>query len=65
MRMKSILPKMGNTSVPIDKKEEILELIWEQNAAGILNEITMRTYVAAESTYLSGLPNWQELIQYT
>ena len=64
-RMKSILPKMGNKSVPIDKKEEILELIWEQNAAGILNEITMRTYVAAESTYLSGLPNWQELIQYT
>lgn len=64
LRIKSILPYLGDPSVSIDVKEEILDFIVEQKAKGKIDHPSMRTYVAAEDLYRSGLPNWKELLQY-
>ena len=62
MRMKSILPHLGSKEVPVEAKEEILEFLQSVSRAGILNGVSMRTYVAAEDLYRSGLPNWKDLL---
>lgn len=62
LRMKSILPHLGSKDVPIDVKEEILEFLKNESSKGILTGVSMRTYVAAEDLYRSGMPNWKELL---
>lgn len=64
LRIKSILPYMGDKTVSIDVKEEILGFIMQQTAVGAIKAPNMRTYVAAEDLYRSGLPNWKELLDY-
>lgn len=61
-RMKSILPYMGDKSVPVEVKEEILEFLKEEFYKGELSSASMRTYVAAEDLYRSGLENWKDLL---
>lgn len=61
-RMKNILEHLGDKSVPINIKEEILEFLMSQSNKGIMDSVSMRTYVAAEDFYKSGLPNWRELV---
>lgn len=63
-RIKSVLPHLGDPNVDINVKEDILEFIKGQNASGALKEPSMRTFVAAEDTYKSGLPNWKDLLAY-
>jgi hypothetical protein len=63
-RMESILRDLGDSSVPFSTKQEILGFIKEQSSIGALSEVSMRTYVAAEDLYKSGLPNWKELLDY-
>lgn len=63
-RIESILDKLGDENVPIDAKKEILEFLKAKNMAGLLREPSMRTFVAAEDLYKSGLPNWRELLDY-
>lgn len=62
MRMKSILPHLGSKDVPVDAKEEILDYLKNVSRSGILTGVSMRTYVAAEDLYRSGLPNWKDLL---
>lgn len=63
-RMLSILDNVGDKSVPRDAKEMILDKLKAKNASGVLNGVSMRTYVAAEDLYKTGLPNWEDLIEY-
>ena len=64
LRMKSILQHLGDKSVPIDIKVEILGFLQAQTNKGLMTDVSMRTFVAAEDTYRSGLPNWKDLIDY-
>jgi hypothetical protein len=43
-------------------KEEIFEFLRGQNIKGLLKEPSMRTYVAAEDLYRSGLENWKDFL---
>lgn len=61
-RMKSILPYMGDKNVPIEAKEEVLEFLKDEFYGGGISNASMRTYVAAEDLYRSGLQNWKELL---
>lgn len=63
-RMEGILDKMGDPSVPKDAKREIIDFLKTSIASGVMSSASMRTYIAAESLYSSGLPNWRELIDY-
>lgn len=63
-RMTTILQHMGDKSVPMDAKEEILDFVKGSVSSGAMKTASMRTYVAAENLYLSGLPNWKELLEY-
>lgn len=61
-RLKSILPDIGSKNVPLNIKEEIFEFLRGQNIKGLLKEPSMRTYVAAEDLYRSGLENWKDFL---
>jgi len=63
-RMKSILTHLGDKTVPENIKEEILEFLKDEFYKGSISEASMRTYVAAEDLYRSGLPNWKDLLAY-
>ena len=63
-RIDSILPFIGDKSVPIDAKREIFDFIKQKFAEGLLDSPSIRTYVGAEDLYRSGLPNWRELLDY-
>lgn len=66
VRMETILPNLGDRTIPLDVKTEILDFLKVEAFSGHSNltEISMRTYVAAEDLYKSGLPNWKELLDY-
>ncbi|MFA7407845.1 MAG: hypothetical protein WCY93_08545 [Anaerolineaceae bacterium] len=64
LRMRSILPHLGDRDVPLDVKEEILDYLRGQNIKGILKAPSMRTFVAAVDLYKSGLPEWKTLLDY-
>ena len=66
MRMRSIITKggLGAKDVPENIKNEIVDYLIAQNATGDLSGISLRTYVAAEDLYRSGLPNWKDLLAY-
>lgn len=63
-RMEGILDKLGNPSVDLATKKEILGFIKQRNKDGLLEGPSMRTYCAAEDLYLSGLNNWQQLLEF-
>lgn len=63
-RMRSILPHLGDKSVPIEIKNEILDVVINQGRAGKLEAPSMRTYVGAEDIYKSGDPDWRSYLQY-
>lgn len=64
-RIESIIDKLGDKSIGKDVKLEILDFLKTQSAKGILTNPSMRTFVAAEDIYKSGLPNWKDLLAYT
>ena len=61
-RMKSILPELGDKTVPLDVKEMILQLLIDDYAKGAREAVTLFTFPNAERAYKSGLSNWKELI---
>ena len=61
-RMKSILPELGDKTVPLDVKEMILQLLIDDHAKGAREDVTLFTFPNAERAYKSGLSNWKELI---
>ena len=63
-RIDSILPNIGSKDVPLEVKKEILEFIKDQTKAGILSAPSLRTYVGAEEFYLSGIPDWRDMLPY-
>lgn len=63
-RMESIIENLGDKSVSIDVKKEILQFLKDENEKGLLSGASMRTFVAAEDVYKSGMPNWRELLNY-
>jgi hypothetical protein len=63
-RMEMILQHLGDNSVSMEVKHEILEFLKGESATGALQGVSMRTYVAAEDLYKSGLPNWKELLSF-
>jgi hypothetical protein len=64
-RMKAILHELGDPKVPMKVKDEIFEFIKSATTSGNASSApSMRTYVAAEDLWKSGLPNWKELLNY-
>lgn len=63
-RMENILHHLGSQEVDIEAKHEILQFIKGSVKKGDIQTASMRTYVAAESLYLSGVPNWRDLLDY-
>jgi len=66
MRMKSIIASggLGSKDVPNDVKSDIVEFLMQSSATGKLDAPSLRTYIAAEDLYKSGLPNWKDLLEY-
>lgn len=64
MRMKSILQHMGDPAVPMNVKEDILKFLRDQSDKNLLTGVSMRTFVAAEDLYRSGVDNWKDLLRY-
>ena len=48
MRMEGIIDQLGSKDVPKDVKLEILDFLKQQTFAGIMTNVSMRTFVAAE-----------------
>ena len=63
-RLKHVLPDVGDSSVPLRNKEEILQFLIDEHGKGLLESPTMRSFVSAENVYLSGMPNWKDLFYY-
>lgn len=64
-RMKSILPFIGDKNVPMVVKEEIFDYLKDAYGKRILDKgVSMRTFVAAEDLYKSGMDNWKDLLVY-
>ena len=61
-RMKSILPELGDKTVPLDVKEMILQLVIDEYRKGAIKNVTLFTFIKAESIYKSGMSDWKELI---
>lgn len=61
-RIKNLLPDIGDPEVPLNVKEEILDVIVSRHASGLIPGFTLRTFPLAEETYKSGFDNWRELI---
>lgn len=62
IRMRSILQHLGEKSVPYDIKEEILDYIQRESKSGKMDGVSMRTYVAAEDLYRSGIEDWKDMM---
>lgn len=63
-RMENILQHLGSPDVDMVAKHDILNFIKGSVKKGEIKSASMRTYVAAESLFLSGVPNWKELLDY-
>lgn len=63
-RMEGILEHLGEKGVDMSVKREILGFIKGSVKSGQLKMASMRTYVAAENVYLSGVDNWREMLDY-
>lgn len=65
LRLESIVDKVGNKSVPLEKKKEIIDFLkTEIKGGGLKSGISMRTYIAAENLYLSGIPDWRMMLAH-
>jgi len=67
-RMASIVDNIGSgefSGVSYDAKKEVLATLEKMNKLGSLKNPNMRSFIAAMRIYSSGIPNWQELMQYT
>ncbi len=63
-RIEGILSDLGDPDVSIEAKREVLEFLRTENSSGSLEEISMRTFVAAVELHKSGLPDWKSYLQY-
>jgi hypothetical protein len=63
-RMQSVLPHLGDSNIPLDVKQTILEFVKERLVSGVLKNVSMRTYVAAEDLYKTGLDNWKDMLEH-
>ena len=64
-RILFILPSLGKPEVPIECKREILERVRKgKDSKELLKSINLRVFEDAENMYLSGDPNWIELINF-
>lgn len=64
-RIENNLQTIGDTSVPVEVKKEIIEKLRDAASLGQLSNITIRTFVKAIGVYKSGKTNWLELLDYT
>ena len=63
IRVEMIVEHLGDPSVPVEKKREIVQMIRTQLLKGeLVDGVSMRTYGAAEALYLSGIDGWEELL---
>ena len=65
MRIESIIEHLGEKSLPLEQKKEILQELKNRHKLGDLKSPNMRTFVAATKLASSGMPNWMDLLQYT
>lgn len=63
-RMESILDNIGSKDVPREVKTEILNFLKSESEKGTINGASMRTYVAAEDLYRSGIENWKDYLEF-
>lgn len=69
-RLASILEFIGNDDedlqrLNMDEKREILAELHKMNKLGDYRNPTMRGFLSAARIYLSGAPNWQEMMKYS
>lgn len=64
MRMRDILPSLGGDDVPVEKKEELIQVLIKLNDEGELDQVTMREFTKGLDILRSGAPNWKELVVY-
>lgn len=63
-RIRLIIDKVGNSSLSIDRKNDVLDILSDYKAKGrIRKEINMRTFVAACDLAASGLPDWEDILE--
>lgn len=63
-RMKSILPVLGGSDIPIAKKEELFDHLVGLYASKQMVSVTMREFIKGIKLLASGVPNWKELLEY-
>jgi RecA/RadA recombinase len=64
-RMRSVLPHLGGDDVPLEKKEELIQVLLDLNKKKVLDQVTMREFIKGLDIVRSGDPDWKELIQYS
>ena len=65
MRMRSILPTLGGTDVPLSKKEELLDQLIIMRGRREIDAVTLREFTKGLDIVRSGAPNWKALLIYT
>lgn len=63
-RMRTILPDLGGDSIPINKKEELLDHLLSMHKKREIDAVTMREFIKGMTIVASGAPNWRDLIKY-
>jgi len=63
-RMRTILPSLGGTDIPIEKKEELIQVLLKLHGEGELDAVTMREFTKGLDILRSGAPNWKDLVVY-
>tara|TARA_Y100001973_G_scaffold106017_1_gene181535 strand:+ start:1065 stop:2642 length:1578 start_codon:yes stop_codon:yes gene_type:complete len=62
-RIEAIIEHIGPSDIPNETKLEVLEFL-KSRSNEVVDQTSIRTFVAALDVYRSGLPNWKELIDY-
>lgn len=64
-RMEEVVDKLGGDELTREEKLDTLRILRKRNKLGLLTNPNMRTAVAAFKIRASGLPNWEDLLEYT
>jgi hypothetical protein len=62
--MRSILPKLGGEDVSLENKEKLINVLLDLHGKKVLEAVTMREFIKGLDIVRSGVPDWEDLIQY-
>lgn len=64
VRIKAILPTLGGSDVPLEKKQELLDQLVAMHGRKEITMVTMREFTKGLDIVRSGAPNWRDLLIY-